>query len=210
MDKLPNKRKYKKRQNNYLLFRRNLMSKREYNAFRNQVNDQIRTSKRNYFHSLFSNIRGDVKRTWSTINSILRGSSKRNKFEIKSIVFNNVTYNNEQSISQVFNRYFTSIAEKIHETMPDPPAGKSFSDYLHDISIPNSFYFSPVNSEKIESIITSLKNKSSTISTYSTNINKLIKSLLAPILIILISNSLTFGVFPKFLKSAHVIRTFKS
>ena len=204
------KENIKKRQNNYLLFRRNLMSKREYNAFRNQVNDQIRTSKRNYFHSLFSNIRGDVKRTWSTINSILRGSSKRNKFEIKSIVFNNVMYNNEQSISQVFNQYFTSIAEKIHETMPDPPAGKSFSDYLHDISIPNSFYFSPVNSEKIESIITCLKNKSSNISTYSTKLIKSIKSLLSPILSSLINKSFTTGVFPKFLKIAHVIPIFKS
>ena len=61
-------------QKNYLLYRRNLMSKREYNAYINQVNDQIRSSKGNYFHRLFHNIKNYVKKTWSTINNVLRGS----------------------------------------------------------------------------------------------------------------------------------------
>ena len=57
------KENIKKRQNNYLLilYRRNLMSRREYNAYRKQVNDQIRSSKRNYFNRLFHNIKTDIK-----------------------------------------------------------------------------------------------------------------------------------------------------
>ena len=204
------KENIKKRQNNYLLYRRNLMSRREYNAYRNQVNDQIRSSKRDYFHRLFHNIKADVKKTWSTINNVLRGSSRKSKLEIKSIVFNNITYSDEHSIPQIFNQYFTSIAENIKETMPDPPAGKSFSDYLTNISMPNSFYFSPVSSEQIENIISSLKNKSSNISTYSTKIIKSIKSLLSPLLSDIINKSFTHGVFPKFLKIAHVIPIYKS
>ena len=204
------KESIKKRQNNYLLYRRNLMSKREYNAYRNKVNDDIRSSKRNYFHRLFHNIKNDVKKTWSTINNVLCGSSRKSKFEIKSIVFNNITYSDEQYIPQIFNQYFTSIAKKIKETMPDPPAGKSFSDYLSNISMPNSFFFSPVSSEQIDNIISSLKNKSSNISTYSTMLIKSIKSLLSPILSNIINKSFTHGVFPKFLKIAHVIPIYKS
>ena len=41
----------------------------------------------------------------------------------------------------------------IKETVPDPPAGKSFSNYLSNISMPNSFIFSPMSLEQIEDII---------------------------------------------------------
>ena len=53
------------------------MFKREYNALRNLVDDQVRVSKRNYLKYWFSNIRADINKTWSTSNSILRGSSKK-------------------------------------------------------------------------------------------------------------------------------------
>ena len=42
-----------KRQNNYCLYRKNLMSEREYKSFRNLVNKQIRTAKRQYYEELF-------------------------------------------------------------------------------------------------------------------------------------------------------------
>ena len=71
------KESIKKRQNIYLLYRRNLMSKREYNAYRNKVNDQIRSSKRNYFHCLFYNMKNYIKKTWSTINNVLCGSFRK-------------------------------------------------------------------------------------------------------------------------------------
>ena len=105
------------------------MSKREYNTYRNKVNDQIRSNKRNYFHCLLHKIKNDIEKTWSTINNVLRGSYRKNKIEIKSIVFIDITYNDETYIPQIFNQYFTSIAKNMKITMPDPPAGKSFSDY---------------------------------------------------------------------------------
>ena len=91
---------------------RNLMSRHEYNAYRNQVNDQIGPSKRNFIQRLSYNIKTDVKKTLSTINNVLRGTSRKNKLVIKSIGFNNIAYNYEQSIPRIFNKYFTSIAEK--------------------------------------------------------------------------------------------------
>ena len=84
--------------------------------------------------------------------------------------------------------------------MPDQPAGKSFLDYLRNISMPNSFFFSPVSSEQIEDIISSLKSKSSNISTYYTMLIKPINYLLSPLLSIIINKSLTHGVFLKFLR----------
>ena len=43
------KENVQKRQSNYLLYKRNLMSKREYNECRNLLNNQIRASKRYFF-----------------------------------------------------------------------------------------------------------------------------------------------------------------
>ena len=119
-------------------------------------------------------------------------------------------YNDEKSIQEVFNQYFIASAKNKHETMPNLPAGKSFSDYLHDISIPNLFYFSSVSPEKIKRIITFLKNQSSNISTYSTKLIKSVKYFLPTILSKLNNKSFTVGVFPKFLKIAHVVPIFKS
>ena len=68
-----------------------------------------------------------------------------------------------------------------------------------DVSIPNSF-FSSVGSEKIESIITSLKYKSSNISTYSTKVIISIKSLLSRKLSNILLNYLQFRFFPNFEK----------
>ena len=84
--------------------------------------------------------------------------------------------------------------------MSDPPAGKSFSDYLSNISMSNSLFFSPVSSEQIEDIISSLKSRSSNISTYYTMLIKPINYLLSPLLSIIINKSLTHGVFLKFLR----------
>ena len=94
--------------------------------------------------------------------------------------------------------------------MPDSQAGKSFSDYLCNISMSNSFFLSPVSSEQIEDIISSLMYKSSNLLTYPTILIKSIKSLWSPLLSNIINLSFTCGFFPKFLKIAHVIPIYKS
>ena len=84
------------------------------------------------------------------------GDLLEKKFDIKSVVSNDLTYKDKHFIQQIFNQYFTSNGEKIKETMPDQLAVKSFSDYINNIYMPNSFYFSPVSSEQNQNIISSL------------------------------------------------------
>ena len=71
-----------------------------------------------------------MKKTWSIIINVLHGFSRKNKFECVSKVFNNITYIDEQYIPQIFNQYFT---------LPDASMGKNFSDYMYNVSLPNSF-----------------------------------------------------------------------
>ena len=88
-------------------------------------------------------MRNRVKKTWSTIINVLRN------FEITSKFLNNNTYNEERFTPQIFKQYSTlKLAKKIQDTMTDTPADKGFSDYLNNISMPNSFYFSPVSSQQ--------------------------------------------------------------
>ena len=54
---------------------------------------------------------------------------------VQTTFFINITYNDEHYIPQDFNQNFTSVAKKLPEAMPDPPADKSFSDYLNNISM---------------------------------------------------------------------------
>ena len=61
----------KKRQRYFDLYKRNLMTFSEYKNFRNFVTNQIRASKKYYFHNLFHRIRNDVKKVWNTINGVL-------------------------------------------------------------------------------------------------------------------------------------------
>ena len=56
------KQKMRLRQSYFKLFRRNLMSKSEYNTYRNFVTDQIRQAKKQYYHKLFLDARKDTKR----------------------------------------------------------------------------------------------------------------------------------------------------
>ena len=81
----------------------NLMSEREYKSFRNLVNTQIRTEKRQYYENIFWYINQNIEKTWSIVNSVLHRRSGNNKSEIKSILGSNVTYKDEYEIPQQFN-----------------------------------------------------------------------------------------------------------
>ena len=199
-----------KRQNNYRLYKRNLMSEREYKSFRNLVNNQIRTAKRQYYEKLFWDNKQNIKKTWSIVNSVLHKSSGNNKSDIKSILVNNVTYTDEYEICQQFNDYYSTIGKKVQETIPDTSTDDGFSNYMNESQSTHSFEFSRVSVQEIENAIMSLKSKRSHISTYSDKILKYINNLVSPLLAYIMNRSLASGSFPQFLKIARVIPIFKA
>ena len=66
------KEKIKKRQNNFLLYRRGLMSREEYNRHRNTVTALIRNKRRDYYANKFTELKDNLKGTWKLINSVFK------------------------------------------------------------------------------------------------------------------------------------------
>ena len=196
----------KKRQKYFDLYKRNLMSFSEYKSFRNVVTNQIRISKKYYFHNLFHRIRYDVKKVWNTINNVL--SSKHKNDEIKSMKFDNLEISDRSEIAKTFNSYFSSIGKSISESIIPNNQSNNISSNVY--SIQNSFCFKMVTAYDVHKIIMSLKNKSGGFETYPTRIIKFLSNILSPILAIFINKSLQTGTFPNFLKKAKVIPIFKS
>ena len=103
-----------------------------------------------------------------------------------------------------------TIGRKIDESFPSPIDLNAISEYNSVNSPTNSFFFSPISSYNVESIIDKMENKSSHIDTYSIRIVKHLSTILSPILCKLINRSFQIGHFPLFCKIARVVPIYKS
>ena len=74
----------------------------------------------------------------------------------------------------------------------------------------NSFFFAPVTSLDVSSILCSMKNKSNGIDVVPVKIFKHLRDLISPILAVLINMSWQVGIFPDLLKIAKVIPLHKA
>ena len=137
-------------------------------------------------------------------------NSDNDNSEVKSIIVNNITYTNEYDICQQFNDYFSTIGEKVQETIPDTSTNNDFSNYLNEFQSTTSFEFSRIGVQEIENTIMSSKSKRSHISTYSDKVLKYVCNLVPPLLTYIMNNSSTSGSFPQLLKVARVIHIFEA
>ena len=202
------KLKIKKRHTFVTLRKQNLISQSEYNSYRNYVNSHIRFAKKQYYHNAFKNVKNDIKATWSIINKVLANRSRKKSQTVESLVFNNRTYTETYDICQVLNEHFSSVASKLHESIP--LSDVSFTQYLNEIRNPALFTFMPITETEIESIIMSFKSKKCDISTYPVECLKIIKHIISPILAKIVNNSLLSGIFPHIFKTGRVVPIFKS
>ena len=76
----PNVKFYiKQRESYFLLSKRDLITRVQYNYFRNFVTNLIKTSKKNYYQTAFDHVKSDTKKTWKTINDVLSTNKKMRK-----------------------------------------------------------------------------------------------------------------------------------
>ena len=115
----------------------------------------------------------------------------------------------KKDIANKFNAFFTNIGKNLADKIIDVPH-KHFSDYLE--SKANSiFEFQPVETKKVNKIISQLDSKNS--SGYDSISNILIKSIVDIILkplTVIINQCFKMGIFPNQLKIAKVVPIFKS
>ena len=152
------------------------------------------------------------KNTWNLANNILQSNRKREVYELKSVVFNNQTYNSNSEIAKAItifrNYHFSSVGNNIDASIQSD--NRSLNTSILNSSMSNSFFFKPTTSFQVNKIISSFKNKSSNINTFSTKIIKSISAIISPILSRLINISISSGHFPASFKIARVVPVFKS
>ena len=200
----------KRRENYFALSKKDLISRQYYNYYRNLVTKKIRIAKINYYEALFLRIKNNVRKTWKVINSIISRKVNPGNNTIKMIVVNGLNLTTDYEISEAFNDHFSSIGRRIDESFPSPIDLNAISEFNSVISPTNSFFFSPISSYDVESIIDKMENKSSHIDTYSIRIVKHLSTILSPILCKLINKSFQMGHFPEFCKIARVVPLYKS
>ena len=124
------------------------------------------------------------------------------------IEHNDSILTDDKGISESFNKYFTSIADKILQDRKYIGV-KSHMDYLNN-PLPNSFVIRECTPLEVESLIASLnKNKATGPNSIPTSILQLLKSDLSIPLSKIYNLSLVSGTYPEILKISKTVPIFK-
>ena len=181
---------------------------RQYKDYRNMLSK----SKSNYYNQHFRANMNNIKNTWKRIKSIITIKNLSSDIP-KSLSCNGSTITNKVETSNIFNNYFTTIAEKAKENIN--PSHKHFSEFLKNRT-QNSLFLRPMNKSEIQNLIQNLDTKSSLDSNKSVGLNSiptkilnLLKSYISCQLADIFNISFSTGVFPTILKVAKVVPVYK-
>ena len=176
--------------------------KRLYNIFRNRVNRELIKSKKNYYTKFLEDNNNNSRKIWEGIKSIINIKNSKGT-SISQLKINEKLIDNTKEIVENVNDFFVNIGPNTENDIPLNPFVKP-ENFLKNRNI-NNFIFAPTSKEEVLEIINNLENKSPGPRSIPVNLLKLIADLIVTPLTIIISKSLTSGVFPDALKISKVI-----
>ena len=178
-----------------------------YKMFRNKVVSETRKSKNDYYAEYFTKHKTNIKMLWSGIRSIINFKSNV-ALNISCLSHDSLKVEDSKKMANIFNNVFINTAHNIN--MKIPRTRKSPLDYLISSKTNYSFFISPVTTEEIKIIISSLKNGKA-VGPYSIPVYllKLISEYIAIPLCDIINDSFLNGTFPDWMKLAKVIPLYK-
>ena len=117
---------------------------KEYKDYRNLLSTILKQSKTNYYNHYFESNWNSIKNTWKCIKSVIT-MKDISAYIPKSLSVNGATIPNPMAISNIFNNYFSSIANKMK--LNTSLSHKHFSDFLKNRSN-TSFLSVPLTKQK--------------------------------------------------------------
>ena len=173
----------------------------KYKKYRNLLSTLLKESKQIYYTKYFESNWNNIRNTWKGIKTT---TSIKNITTTAphSIEFNNRTITDPTTMSNVFNNYFTSIAEKTKSNIKFSP--KHYTDYLSSTNT-NTFFLTPTDKNEIAFIISSLDSHKSSGPNYRRKFLKLLKNDISQQLSDIFNMPFLTGQFPSVLKIAKVI-----
>ena len=122
----------------------------EYRSYRNRLSNLVKVSKHKYYNKKFENATGNLKQTWSLMNE-LRGKCKSTIPPYMTI--NNDVVTDKHTIATEFNKYFSSLARNLNNSIKaDKNKVPAFDRYLPK-SEPSSLFLEDTNSDEVIDII---------------------------------------------------------
>ena len=125
---------------------------KEFKKYRNNLNILTRISRANSYQRFFEEHKQNMLKTWEGIKAII---NVRNiwKKSITCLNINNIEETDPAILSESFNKFFTTIAQKIESKIV--PTNKNYTDYLTNPS-EKTFFSIPTTLGETEDIIKTL------------------------------------------------------
>ena len=175
-----------------------------YKNYKNMYNKLLKKAKKLYFESAFDANRNDLKKTWKLLREAI-DKTKDGNSSVEKIRSDGDLFENKEDIANLFNDYFTNVAESIaKEINPTTSPPDNFLPKNID------FNLNQIGPIKLIDIVTKLENKFSTDKDNISNdlLKKVIVNIAVPLSHIF-NLSLESGYVPDQLKVAKVVPIFK-
>lgn len=147
---------------------------------------------------------------WNIINTTLLHKPAHSDAIPQTITFKQHTYTTDESIADLFNNYYATLVDNLHNLNP-PSTKNDFTQYLSP-PIPNSVLFYDTDPIELQNIISTLKN-SKTCGGQDPLSNRAIKfvaNLISHPLSYIINKLMKTGYFPHEWKITKILPTFKN
>ena len=180
-------------------------NKNKYTAYKNRFKSLCKKSEKTFYSAEFTRYSKDLKNTWITIKSIFK--TKQHDSLIKCVNSNGSKITDNAHMAELFNNYFTNIADEVVTKIPSPSKPATF--YLDPPSL-TSFAIYPTSAEEVLALSTTLKTTQSTgPDDLNPSVMKPLLSIIAKPLAEIINCSLTTGIVPGPMKIAKVTPIYK-
>ena len=127
----------------------------EFKNYRNRINNLLKISKAKHYQNFFIEHKKNLFKTWQGVKSIIN-INKINKKTVNCLKVNGKEETDPFLISNSLNSFFTTIAQKIENKIPQ--TNKHFSDYLQNPN-ENSFFLTPTTPDEVANVIRRLSSR---------------------------------------------------
>ena len=172
---------------------------------RNDVNNQIKLAKENYYKKSFDECVGDPNKTWRFINELTSRKSK-SPF-VKEIKLEDVTVTDSPGLANHFVTIGQKLAEEIQSNINNCSPLHYLSGHLHDLE---SFQLKTIYNSTVISLLSKLsKSKATDLDKISARLLRECSDIILNSLCLIFNRSISTGIFPDEWKCAEVLPLFK-
>jgi hypothetical protein len=206
----------KNREKIYKLMKRypeQITYKRKFLTLKKKIVGWITEAKSNYYLKLFTKYSGNTRKQWLIINELTGKRCKKDNILEHMIEGNNGMFLSKQQVVDNFNKYFTQVPGEIARSLKHVSQSEKqiYNNYFGSDTCINSMFWTPVTSEEVMQLISSLSpTKSSGDSGITPKVLKEVAGNVTEPLAHIFNTSLNFGIFPEKMKLAKVIPIHKA